>query len=258
MKILITGGNGYIASTLLKELTGLHQVTSITRQIFDLTNSTVTSAWFKDKEFDVVIHTAIDGGSRLRNDTFSTLDNNLRMYYNLLDNHQSFKRFISIGSGAELFQQHTPYGMSKHVIRHSILEKDNFYNVRVFAVFDEHELDTRFIKANVRRYINKEPMSIHKDKRMDFFYMKDFVNVIKYYISDNKPPKEFDCSYQQHLYLSEIVEFINTLSHYKVNVVFDNQGYTLPYTGMFTNLNLPFIGLHQGIQHVYNTLLCKI
>lgn len=258
MNILITGGNGYIASTLTTELTEYHQVTTITRQVFDLTDSIATYEWFRDKEFDVVIHTAIDGGSRLRNDTFSALDNNLRMYYNLLDNRQSFKRFISIGSGAELYQQDTPYGMSKHIIRHSMWEKDNFYNVRVFAVFDEHELDTRFIKANIKRYINKEPMMIHKDKMMDFFYMKDLVSVIKYYITEKQPPKEFDCSYEEHLCLSEIAQFINTLSTHRVAISFGELGYSRPYVGVFNNIPLPLVGLHNGIQNVYDKLLCKI
>ena len=49
------------------------------------------------------------------------------------------------------------------MIRQSILEKENFYNLRIFAVFDENEWDTRFIKTNIRHYINKKPILNLKD-----------------------------------------------------------------------------------------------
>ena len=67
MKILITGGNGYIAKSLVKEL-GEYNITTISRKDFDLCDSIATNNWFKDKEFDIVIHTAVRGGSRLKKD----------------------------------------------------------------------------------------------------------------------------------------------------------------------------------------------
>ena len=65
MNILITGGNGYIAKSLANEW---DNVTSITRKDFDLIDREATNNWFKGKYFDVVIHTAIKGGSRLQKD----------------------------------------------------------------------------------------------------------------------------------------------------------------------------------------------
>lgn len=254
MKVLITGGNGYIAKSLYASLSNLHEITLITREDFDLTNSVQTAAWFSNKIFDVVVHTAIVGGSRLKADTTEILDSNLRMYYNLLDNHKHFKRLINIGSGAEMYSTHTPYGMSKRIIRESLLDKPNFYNVRVFAVFDENELDTRFIKSNVIRYINREPMLVHQDKAMDFFYMKDFLRIINLYISADSPPKEIDCSYPQQSYLSDVTMIINELSNYIVPIICLNSGITDEYTGQFTDLGLEFDGLHSGIQQVYREL----
>jgi hypothetical protein len=59
---------------------------------------------------------------------------------------------------------------------------DGFFNLKLFGVFDENELNTRFIKSNLLRYINRENMVIHKNKFMDFFYIEDLVKVVKHYI----------------------------------------------------------------------------
>jgi len=257
MNILITGGNGYVARALYAQLSSLYNVTSISRNDFDLTDHAQTSEWFVDKQFDVVIHTAISGGSRLVKDSVNVLDNNLKMYYNLLDNSDKFYKFINIGSGAELFQTNTPYGLSKYVIRQSLLSKDNFYNLRIFAVFDENELNTRFIKANLLRYINHTPIRIHSNMEMDFFYMEDFVELIKYYIDNTDVPKEFDCTYSTSTSLKKIAEIINTLSDYTVDIIEESPPSISYYAGEHTPIKLDFIGLHAGIQKVYNNLLCK-
>lgn len=253
-RVLITGGDGYIASAVRKELSHVYNITSVSRKDFDLTDSAAVSSWLGDKHFDVVLHTAIVGGSRLKPDDVKVVDDNLRMYYNLLDNKKSFDRFISIGSGAELYHSNTPYGLSKHVIRQSMLSKENFYNVRVFAVFDENELDTRFIKANILRYIKKEPMRIDSNKQMSFFYMKDFVKVIDYYFSSTAPEKEFNCVYENSPYLLEVAHKINNLSDYAVEVHTKLPPAVFGYVGTYTPTGIEFIGLEKGIQTVYNIL----
>lgn len=255
--ILITGGRGYIATAIQRTLLNKYYVTTVTREEFDLSNLQDTARWFDNKYFDVVIHTAITGGSRLNPDSADVLDSNLKMYYNLLNQRKSFNRFINIGSGAEIHHTNTPYGISKHIIRQSVLSEDNFYNIRVFAVFDENELDSRFIKANLYRYINKEPMLIHQNKQMDFFYMNDFVSVIEHYINNPFPIKEFNCTYTDSPYLQAIAEYINTLSDYIVDIHYEQDGIASSYTGEFTPIDLNFIGLHTGISSVHQTLSCK-
>jgi len=186
VKILITGGNGYISKSLYNSLKNVYDVVTLSRDDFDLRDQFETIKYFSNKYFDTVIHCAVSGGSRLRQDTINDMDNNLQMYYNLLNCKNKFGKLIHFGSGAEITQPETPYGLSKRVITKSILEQKNFYNIRIFAVFDENELDTRFIKGNIKRYVNKEPIIIHQDKFMDFFYMKDLVSLVDYYIQSEK------------------------------------------------------------------------
>ena len=217
--MLITGGNGYVATSLRKSLEAEYEMISISRSDFDLSISSDTKEWFADKYFDVVIHTAIKGGSRLVPDTSDVLDTNLKMYYNLLDNRSHFGKLINFGSGAELYAKDTYYGFSKQVIRKSILGIDGFYNLRIFGVFDENELETRFIKGNVLRYLRKEPIQIHEDRRMTFFHMSDLIQLVKSYINGDLTDKEVECAYDTNHSLLQISEMINTLSDYKVPIV---------------------------------------
>jgi GDP-L-fucose synthase len=254
LKILITGGNGYIAKSLQTVLKDKHNAMSISRFDFDLTDREATNSFFKHRLFDVVIHCAIKGGSRLAEDSGNIIDDNLSMYYNLLANKSYFDKLIYFGSGAEIYSKDTPYGLSKHVIRQSILEKDNFYNLRIFGVFDENELDTRFIKANIKRYINKESIQIHQDKYMDFIYMPDLVKIVEYYINNNNLPKETNCIYNTVCTLTRIAQIINELDEYKVEVKVES-GVGSNYNGKEGNaLPINFIGLKQGIKEVYNKL----
>ena len=153
-------------------------------------------------------------------------------------------------SGAETNASESPYGLSKKVIAKSILEQDNFYNIKIFGVFDENELDTRFIKGNIKRYINKEPILIHQDKFMDFFYMKDLISLVDYYINNNNLPKQICCSYTDLYKLSEVANIINMLDEYKVDVIIENKGIAPPYYGL-ANILLNYIGLKEGIKEVY-------
>lgn len=252
-KILITGQNGYIASTLHKELSKDYDVTCVGRSTLDLTNSLDTRIYMRDRHFDIVIHTAVSGGHRLAKDTYLNMDVNLSMYYNLLQNRLSYDKLIHFGSGAEIHMPEQPYGLSKKVIARSIEEIDNFYNLRIYAVFDQNELETRFIKSCLQRYINKEDMQIYEYKYMDFFYMKDLISVLNHYITNDNLPKTYDCVYEEKKTLLDIAMMINNLSDYKVAISASNN-FGTNYIGEYKSIGINYIGLEEGIRQVYNKL----
>jgi len=253
MKILITGSNGYIGKSLYNKLYKKYDITTLSRKDLDLTCFNSVNNFFENRYFDIILHCAVEGGNRLKHDTYDVLDNNLKMYYNLISHKNKFKKFIHFGSGAELFAQNTPYGLSKHVIKESILEKNNFYNLRIFAVFDENELDSRFIKSNIKRYINKESIIIHDDKFMDFFYMEDLILLVEKYINNDNLNKEIECIYNNPYKLSDIANFINNLEEYKVDIIIENNN-SKNYIGEYNNLEMEYYGLVEGIKKVYNFL----
>lgn len=258
LKILITGKNGYIAKSLISNLKG-YSIVSIGRDDFELTNQNDTIDWFSDKYFDVVIHTAVCGGNRLYTETSDVLMDNLKMYENLMKCRNKFNKFIHFGSGAEDVLN-TPYAMSKRIINKLMKTDKNSINIKIYAVFDENELNQRFIKGNLIRYINKQNMIIHQNKKMDFFYMKDLVTIIDWVINNEKS-KEFqtiDCTYSTTFSLEDIANMINKLDVYKVDIDVHNTGMGMDYYGVYSDIPVELIGLSAGIIETYNKLKCNI
>lgn len=266
MKILVTGANGYVGSSICKHLP--YNIVKLTRDVVDLTNQTKVDEWFKDKRFDVVIHCATAGGLRTQQDTSDVTHQNLQMFYNLLRNKKSYKKLINIGSGAEFDRSQNiapiwtedgncfptdPYGMSKSIISKLVENEEYFYNVRVFGLFDENELETRFIKSNIKRYINKEPLIIHQNKYMDFIYIEDLILLVKYIIQ-NPDVKVIDANYVQPYTLKDIALLINELDNHQCEVIIKENNLGKPYVGSLNEIKLPYIGLEKGIKKVYEAL----
>ena len=259
MNILITGKNGYIAKMLIDDLDDYYNITAIGRDDFDLTDRDKTNEFFKSNNviYDVVIHTAITGGNRLEPDTTEVYDNNLKMFYNLINNKEYFDRIISFGSGAEVFKIDTHYGISKMLINNKIQDLDYAYNIRLYGLFDENELDRRFIKSALTKYINKKDIIIDEDIYFDFYYSGDFLKIVNYYITHINPPKEIDCVYKDKYKLSDIANMINDLDNYNVNIKinkpFNNEN---NYIGIYSELPIKLNkNIKFGIIDTYNKLL---
>ena len=256
-KILITGGKGYIAKNITNHLWEKYHILSPGREELDLLDSKSVDTFFEGKHFDVVIHTATLGGSRLKEEDETVSFYNLIMFYNLIRKKEQFNKLISFGSGAEFNTEYSPYGFSKKVINKLIHKHDNFYNLRIYAVFDEKEKDTRFIKSNIKRYLNNEPIIIHQDKLMDFIYMPDLISIVEHYLVGKDLLKEVNCIYDDTVSLSNVAQQINNLSISKVPINIEDPLPGQNYIGTYSELPIAFIGLEQGIKNVYSKLKIK-
>ena len=258
MNILITGGNGYIAKSISASyISKLYSTTSLSRQGLNLLNKKEVDAFFQKQQFDVVIHTANVGGSRLTLDVPENVYVNLTMFDNLYENRHRYGKLISFGSGAEIYHSQTPYGLSKKIINKIIQSTSNFYNLRVFAVFDKNELSTRFIKNNIISPLTGKPLTIHKNKYMDFFFMEDLIKVIQFYIeNDSSLDKAYDCCYKEKYTLFDIATIINSVHDTQSKITIEqNEGLGDPYTGTHKKIPISFVGLTEGIKITYEELL---
>jgi hypothetical protein len=147
--------------------------------------------------------------------------------------------------------------MSKRAILNTINSLEEHFTLRIFAIFNENELDTRFIKSNILKYINKQDLEIHQNKYMDFFSITDFIKVIKMYIEveDKYLDKEFDCCYSKKSNLVDIANIINNLDSYKVNLNIGDISLGSNYTGNYAyRYDLNYRGLKKSIEDMFNIL----
>lgn len=273
MNILVTGAKGYIARNLIR-LLPQYNFTKVDHEYVDLSNSKSVNNLFLNKYFDVVIHTAVSGGKRTQKDDSSCLFENLLMHNNLMRNKNHFGKIIHFGSGAE-FDRSTnidnnsileeslpndPYGLSKNIIAKTTLNESKFFNVRIYNVFNYDELETRMVKSNILKYINKEPMKIHQNKVMDFFFMDDLSKIIEFIIEDKIKENSINCCYENHQTLFDIAQYINSLSDYNVSIDVETESIGTSYYGHY-NIpeNIKLKGLLFGIKDSYEKILeeCK-
>lgn len=275
MNILVTGANGFIGSNIIESLSNKFNFFKGTRNNIDLYSADSIEKYLDENQIDTVIHCAIEGGSRLKQDTSDIFYRNILIYENLIKFNHRYKVFINFGSGAEFDRKHdisnvneydmfgvVPtdfYGLSKNIISKLSVHYCASVNLRIFGCFYHNELSTRFIKNNINKYINHKSMIIHQDRYMDFFYMDDLINIIEY--SLNNPPstyKDINMSYLKKYKLSDITSIINDLSSYKVDVIIENENFGLNYTGngeLLNSLNLKLKGLELGIKECYHKSL---
>ena len=274
MKILVTGGNGFVGKNIIKFLDSDYDIYAPTSSQLDLTDEKSVEKYFQNKFFDVVIHCAIKGGRRTTPDTAFVLQDNLKMFFNLMNNKNRFDRLINFSSGADFdktkhvnINNHNleesyptrPYDMSKNIISRILKSCSRCYNFRIYGVFGIDEAEDRFITSNIKRYKTHNPIEVHQNRYWDFFYIKDLINVLKYYL-DNPTldlDNEMELIYQDLLSLKDVAELINNLDKNKVKIEVNNNTRDLDYLGNKSygvNLPIELIGLKKGLEDIYNAL----
>ena len=95
-------------------------------------------------------------------------------------------------------------------------------------------------------------LNIHQDKYMDFFYVKDFCKVVKFYIENYNSElfRDVNLCYGPKKTIKDIVFFIKNLTNNSKDVIIHNKQIGLSYTGSSSKLqkyNLQLTNLEEGI-----------
>ena len=260
LKILITGGNGNIAKIIKNNLFTDYNIFSPFHEELDLLDQNNLKDYINKINPDIVIHTAITGGRRTKNDDYDVFYKNILMFENLIYCSKNVKMIINLDSGA-IYNRSTDimnrketdiftvpvdfYGFSKYIIYKQSLLCDNVYNFRIFNLFHMNEENDRFIKACFNAKKNNSELLINDDKYFDFFYEDDFIKVLKYYIDNfdknnfnkNNLEKTINICYKQKYKLSEIAQLIESIGEYKkINIKIINSSSNYNYCGDSTLL----------------------
>ncbi len=273
VRILITGGNGNLSKIIKRHLSNEHEIISLSRNEVDISKFKEVEDYFsKNTNFDVLIHTAIVGGRRTKEENYDVVYNNLLMFENMVKFSHLFKLIINFDSGAiydretDIYNRsecdlHTVpkdyYGFSKYLMYKRSLSYDNLFNFRIFNIFHTNEEPDRFIKSCFNSKLNNTSVQIFQDKYFDFMYEDDFIKIVKYYVNNYNSTssliKTFNLSYQQKYKLSDIAKMI-LKNDSMIKII--NPSLTNNYCGDYSQLykmNIELDGLEKSLEKYQTT-----
>ena len=275
LKILVTGGNGNIAKMIKNNLSTCYEIVNLSRNDLNVLNLKDIEKYLSQHQFDILVHTAILGGRRTKEETGEVTHLNVLMLENLLYFADKFKMIINFDSAA-IYDRSTDilhreesdlctiptdyYGFSKYVIYKRSMQYNNMYNFRIFNIFHTNEEPDRFISKCFYANHNNDIMTIFEDKYFDFVYETDFIKIIKYYFDNvanrEKLEKTINICYEQKYKLSEIA---NMIINNKSNITVLDKSCSHNYSGegsALKRIGISLDGLEKSLinyESIYNT-----
>lgn len=276
MKILITGGTGFIGKNLKEQLSAYYEVFAPTSKELDLLNEDKVKNYLVKNKIQTVIHCATHNGTKVSNkDLALVFKNNLRMFFNLARCHKSYNRMIYFGSGAEYdsryyrpkmkeeyFGRHVPeddYGFSKYIMAEYIKNVPNIYDLRLFGCFGKYEdWRIRFISQSICRVINDIDISINKNVYFDYLYIDDLVKIIKKFIDKKKIQNQhYNVCTGKKISLLTLANIIIKHSKKDIRISIMERGLKKEYSGDNRLLlkavgNFEFVSIEKAIGDLYD------
>lgn len=201
-KILLTGGSGFIGRNIIENLNQRYEILAPSHRELDLVDESSVRRYFREQQFDIVIHSATKPGHRNAVDPSNIAITNLHMFSNLFENAKrtEVERFIFLGSGSEYDMQHyrplmreadvgeyipqDDTGFSKYVCTNMLKGLPGYMNVRFFGIFGKYEdYAIRFISNAIAKAVCDMPITLRQDKRFSYTYISDGIRAIERFIN---------------------------------------------------------------------------
>ncbi len=269
MKILITGSNGFIGKNILEYFqTKFNDISAPKRGQLNLLDSEAVESYIKDNKFDIIIHCCV---------TLNSIEQNLKMYFNIERLSEYFGKLICIGSGAEFdkrnyipkmteeyFDQHVPlktdiYGYSKYIIAKDILKKKrNIFNLRVFGIFGKYEdYRRRLISNNICKLLKGEHIILNKNGCFDYMYVNDFSKIVEKFISASPKFSTYNTCTGNVIEFLSLAKIINEIDGRKKKIEIKEKGINPEYSGDNTKFidefgSIGFTDPKIAIKELYN------
>lgn len=198
MRVCVLGANGFIGQNLLRGTSW----TGVTREDLDLLNQEDVQDYFATHAYDVVIHCAVIGGSRLKKDSGDVLVKNIQMFENVARVFEGKILYFSSGAALRGDPPTDPYGFSKWFIDRRIETIPDAYTLRIWGCYGPGELPTRFSAVCK----SDGHVVIDRDRYFDFIDVEDVRKIVGEYVRGERTDKEYDLVYPEKLLLSQWAE----------------------------------------------------
>ncbi len=243
MKILITGSNGFIGKNIKEHFhSKFKEIFAPKRDELNLLDTDAVESYIKKHNFDVIIHCCV---------TLTSIEQNLKMYFNIERLSNTFGKLICIGSGAEFdgknyvpkmkenyFQKNIPpksdiYGYSKYEIAKDILKKKrNIFNLRVFGIFGKYEdYRRRLISNNICKLLRGENIVLNKNGCFDYMYINDFSMIVEKFINEDPRYSTYNTCTGEVIEFLTIAKIINEIDGSEKPIEIKQEGINPEYSG---------------------------
>ncbi|MDD5020748.1 MAG: NAD(P)-dependent oxidoreductase [Endomicrobiaceae bacterium] len=257
-KILLTGGSGFIGRNILESfLIEKYDISHPSRQELNLTDYDCVKSYFKDKTFDVVLHSATKPGHRNAKDTKDLFSLNTGMFENLINHKDRYGKFINFGSGAiydtstnitdfkeeNIFKNicQDEHGFCKYVVAKKIEQLENFIDLNIFGIFGKYEdWQIRFISNAVCKTLYDLPITLRQNRRFSYLFVDDLMPVLEFFIENDVKYKSYNIVPDEKIELLEIAELVKKISNKNIEIKVAKDGYGLDYTGNNSRLKTEF------------------
>ena len=274
MKILITGGSGFIGRNLFEYLSKKYDCFSPAHKELELLDENAVMLFLKANRFDVVIHSAGIPVSRKIKEPKNVALGNLKMFFNIARNKDYFSKMIFLGSGSEYdlrceiskvkesdFDKSVPadeLGFSKYVCSKEIEKSDKMINLRLFGVFGKYEdYQIRFISNAICKAVCGLPITIKQNRYFSYLYIDDLCRVADHFIDHDAKHKIYNVVPEETADLLSIAGKVNEFSGKNLDIIVHTPGLGKEYTADNSLLvseigDFKFTPLEEAIKKLYS------
>lgn len=253
MKILITGGSGFIGRNLAEQYAGRHAVLAPGRGELDLLDAVAVRHYLASHRFDAVIHAATERSNRGLAPSPDLLARNCRMFFNLARNAGSFGRMLFLSSGAIYDRAHwrprmreeesdrqvpaDDYGFSKYICARAIEGMERIYELRLFGVFGRYEdWRVRFVSNACCRAVWDMPIVIRQNVFFDYLDVEDLGWILAAFLTNRPRHRHYNVCAGRVFDLKTLAAMAIEVSGKNLEIVVNNEGLGREYSGDRTRL----------------------
>lgn len=273
MKVLVTGGSGFIGRNLVEFLRPRYEILAPTHRELELSDQEAVEAFFRKNRVEVVVHCAVRPGHRNAKDSSQQLYLNTRMFFNLIRHADHYRKMIFVSSGAAYdvryplvkvregdFGTHMPadeHGLFRYVAGYFIEKAERIVDLRPFSVFGKYEdYAIRFISNAICKTLFDLPVTIKQNRRFDFIYIDDLVRVIEHFIEHDGRYKSYNVTPDAAVELRDAAEKVLKISEKNLPILTTQEGMGFEYSGENRRLReeipgLSFTPIDEAIRKLY-------